>query len=125
MLSVKSNIGALDRKITFQEKVYAVDESNQKTIVGWQDIPTTPTVYAQVDEHSGAEVIQGQQLTGLKTSTFTIRYRNDITIENRILYNGGKYDLHVIVEVARKRYLKCISESGGHYSESDFTDIES
>lgn len=119
MLSAKQTIGALDRRITFQQKVYAVDESNQKTIVGWQDIPTTPTVYAQVDESTGNEVIQGEQLTGLKMSTFTIRYRNDITIENRILYNGDKYDIHVIVAVSRKRFLRCSSESGGQYSEFD------
>jgi len=118
MLASKQPIAALDKRITFQQKIIVVDpDSNQKDIVGWEDIPTTPTVYAQVDEQAGDEAIQADQLTGLKKNTFTVRYRNDITIENRILYNGAPFDIHSISELSRKRFLKIVAESGGHYTE--------
>lgn len=118
MLASKQSIGALDKRITFQEKIFTIDiDSNQKRIDGWQDILTTPTVYAQVDEQAGNEVIQADELTGIKVNTFIVRYRNDITIEHRIIYNDGKFDIHSISEVGRKRFLRISAESGGQYTE--------
>lgn len=125
MLSHKEQIGRLDRRITFQQKVYGTDESNQKLITGWENISTTPTVYAQVDEQSGSEVIQANQLNGLETASFTVRYRTDLTIENRIVYDGFYWDIHSILQVGRKRFLRIMAESGGQYTEAmagDFSD---
>lgn len=116
MLQSKHNIGSMDRRVTFQEPLFSVDASNQKKITGWQNITTNPTVFANVDEVSGSEAIQAEQLNGLKASTFIIRYREDLSNENRILYSGEKYDIHVILEVARKRGLKIIAVSGGKYT---------
>lgn len=124
MLNVRENIGRLDRRITFQQKVYGTDASNQKLITGWENISTTPTVYAQVDELSGQEVIQAQQLTGLETASFLIRHRSDLTIENRIVYDGTYWDIHAIHQVGRKRFLKIVAESGGQYTESDEAEDE-
>ena len=116
MLQSKTKIGSLDRRITFQEKVFSVDASNQKKITGWQNIDSNPTVFASVDEVSGSEVIQAEQLEGLKTSNFIIRYRTDLSTENRITYNGEKYDIHVILEVSRKRFMKIVAVCGGKYT---------
>lgn len=81
-------------------------------------------MYAQVDELSGQEVIQAQQLTGLETASFLIRHRSDLTIENRIVYDGTYWDIHAIHQVGRKRFLKIVAESGGQYTESDEAEDE-
>src|SRR6478609_1828435 len=119
MLSVKQNIGPLDRRITFQQKVFGTDESNQKLITGWEDIDDNPEVWASVDEVSGTEVIQANQLNGLETASFIIRYRTDLTVENRIVYDGFYWDIHSILQVGRKRFLRIVAESGGQYTEND------
>jgi len=116
MLQSKYNVGSLDRRITFQQKVFSVDASNQKKITGWENISVNPTVYASVDEVNGSEAIQAEQLNGLKTSTFIIRYREDLSSENRIIYNGEKFDMRPPLEIGRKQYLKIIAISGGKYT---------
>lgn len=116
MLDVRENIGSLDRRITFQQKVTSTDESNQELVTGWEDIASTPTVYASVNETSGSEVIQAQQLNGLETAVFTIRYRTDVNVLHRIVYDGVYWDIHAIHEIGRKRFLRIIAESGGQYT---------
>ncbi len=116
MLQSKYKVGSLDKRVTFQQKIFDVDESNQKTITGWENIATNPTVFASVDETNGSEVIQAEQLNGLKTSIVHIRYRSDLTSENRMIYNGEKYDIKPPLEIGRKQYLKIIAVSGGKYT---------
>lgn len=117
MLTTKEEIGKMDRRVTFQRKVYTTNASNERAISGWEDISTRPEEWANVEEGSGSEVIQGEQLTGLTTARITTRYRSDITIENRISYNSKYYDIHAIIEVGRRRFSMFLCESGGHYSD--------
>ena len=118
MLSTSEHIGKLDRRITIQRKVLGSDASNQRKITGWTDIATYPEVWANVDEKSGSEVFQADQLVGLTVANFTIRYRTDVTIENRIVYNSKYYDIQAILDVGRKRFLRLTCESGGQYKET-------
>jgi SPP1 family predicted phage head-tail adaptor len=128
MLSAKEHIGRLDRRITFKQKVTGTDESNQEKVLGWEDIDTSPTVWASVEENSGSENIQANQLRGVETAVFTIRYRTDISVLNVIVYQGLKWDIHFIGELGRKRFLKIVAESGGQYSEDSeggqFNDLQ-
>ena len=108
----------MDRRITFQEAIYGTDESNQHKITGWQDIESIPEVSANVIEPTGTEVFQGDQMVAVMTTSFTIRYRTDITVQNRVVYNSKYYDIHAILEIGRKRFLKLTCESGGQYKET-------
>ena len=116
MLSSKEEIGKMDRKILFQKKILGTDASNQQKVTGWENIDSSPRAWAKVDENSGTEVNQADQLVGVKSTTFTIRYRDDVTIENRIVYNGGNYDIHTLLQLSRKRFLKIIATGGGQYT---------
>jgi SPP1 family predicted phage head-tail adaptor len=114
----KSNlVGKMDKRITLQQKVYGTDASNQRKVTGWESIASTPTVWAELYEKSGAEVVQANQLNGLTMTEFRIRFRSDLTIENRVLYNDMYYDIQAILEMGRKKYLRLICESGGQYTE--------
>jgi len=105
----------MDRRVTFQEAIYGTDESNQHKITGWQNVTE---VQANVVEPSGTEMFQGNQLVAVTSTSFTIRYRTDVTEQNRVVYNSKYYDIHAILEIGRKRFLKLTCESGGQYKET-------
>jgi len=118
MLQHKEVVGALDRLITFEQAIYGTDESNQHKITGWEDIDSYPEVYAKVVEPTGMETFQGDQMVAVTTTSFTIRYRTDVTVQNRVVYNSKYYDIHAILEIGRRRFLKLTCESGGQYKET-------
>lgn len=117
MLNNKEQIGKLDKRITFQEKIIGVNASNEDAQNGWQNITTRAIAWAQVDEKSGSELYRAEKLTALSVAVFTIRYRTDLSEENRILYRGLKWDIQAILPGSRKGYLKITAESGGEYQE--------
>jgi SPP1 family predicted phage head-tail adaptor len=113
-----SAIGNLDKRITFQQKVYgSPDGSNQRKVTGWENIDSSPTVWAELYEKSGTEILQADQLNGLTMAEFRIRFRTDLTIENRVVYNDKNYDIQAILEMGRRKYLRLICESGGQYTQ--------
>lgn len=116
MLSVKQNIGALDKRITFQSKVIGENVSNEDAEIGWVDVVT---VYASRDDKTGTEMMAGDKLTGFQDAVFTIRYRTGISIEMRILCEGIIYGITSIQEVGRRRYLTIIAERGIEYVEAE------
>ena len=115
MLKHEQFTGQLDRNILIQQKVFGTDESNQHKVIAWENIDSYPSVRAKVEENSGTEVNQADQLVGVKSTTFWIRYRTDLSIENRIVYKGMNYDIHTLLELSRKRFLKIIATGGGQY----------
>lgn len=112
MLQSKEQIGKLDRRITFQEKVIGDNVSNEDEETGWQDIETTPEVWANVEEKSGTEEFKADQLNGVKLSHFYIRYRNDLNVKLRIVYGSDLYDIQSILALDRNRYLKIVGTTG-------------
>lgn len=112
MLQSKEQIGKLDRRIIFEEKIIDENESNEDAETGWQEIATTPEVWANVDERSGTEEFKADQLNGVKLTNFTIRYRNDLNTKLRIVYGNDKYDIQTILPLDRNRYLKIVGTTG-------------
>nr|WP_245317824.1 phage head closure protein [Ensifer sp. 1H6] len=60
------------------------------------------TVWAQARPNRGDERFEAQQLTGSATMTFHIRYRRELTIEDRISYDGRTWDIRDIRELGRR-----------------------
>lgn len=116
--SKQQTIGGLDQKILIQEEIYGDNESNERVVTGWQNIASYPEPWANVSENSGYEPTQADQVQGLKTSTFTIRYRTDVNIKHRIIYQNEIYNILTILAIARKGFLKIVAESGGQYQET-------
>jgi len=118
VLQHKEQIGKLDRKITIQRAIFDDDGSNQRKITGWTEIATNATPWANVEDGFGTEEFEGDQLVGIQTINFTIRFRSDISLQYRILYNGEIHNILSLVEIGRKRFLKITTKRGGQYQES-------
>lgn len=118
MLYNKEQIGSLDKRITFQEKVIGENVSNEDEETGWQNIADYPTVWAKVNDRTGNEAHYADKLTGYMISDFVIRFKAGIGLENRIIYAGMKWNILSILPGSRKGYLKITAESGGEYQES-------
>lgn len=112
MLQSKEQIGKLDRRITFQEKIVEENVSNEDAELGWQDIDTNPDVWANVEDRSGTEEFKSDQLKDVLISQFIIRYRADLNAKMRISYNGRFWDIQNFLEISRKRFIKIVAHSG-------------
>ena len=102
MLSHKEQIGRLDRRIVIQESTLTKDEYGQETTT-WA---TFFTVWAKVEDRSGSEGYQADQLTATRNTVFTIRWIAGLTEKMRILYNYDYYDIQYIKSPDRKRTLE-------------------
>ena len=112
------SIRDLDTLITIQEKVIAVNVSNEDEEAGWQDVVA---VHAMRTDKAGVlswEAYRGDKLTTFLDSVFIIRYRTDVSTLNRIICGSLIYDIKAVGEIGRKRYLTITAETGGTYVET-------
>lgn len=119
MLSHKEQIGRLDRRITFQQKVVGENVSNEDAEEGWEDITTNPTVWASRNDRAGREAYAADKLTGFQGFDFVCRFRSDVTIEMRITCEGKAHNIISIQEIGRRRFMGIITETGIDYVESE------
>ncbi|WP_029042565.1 phage head closure protein [Cucumibacter marinus] len=97
--------GKLDRSITIQESATAVDGYGVPS-ASWSDIAT---VRAQMVE-STVEEYQRAYGEGSNTAViFRIRHIDDISVDQRVLYDGKSFNIRDIKELGRhKGYeLRC------------------
>jgi len=90
--------GQLDKQVVFQSFTEASNDYNE-AVATWSEAFTT---FAQVLELKGREGYEGQQKQNRTDIRLKIRYRTDITTENRFIYNGQTYDIISIQELGRK-----------------------
>lgn len=102
MLRTKPSTGSRDRRIKIQAPVTAKDDYNQDEITSWSDFAT---VWASLEDSAGSEVLQADQITAVKTTSFTIRYLDGVTEKMRVLFDGRHYDIESIQRPDRKRSL--------------------
>lgn len=75
-----------------------------------RDFETLANVWAKVEEKSGSEGEDGNQLVATKKVEFFIRYRSDINEQMRIIYNGGTYKIETILNAdARRAFQKVVT----------------
>lgn len=102
--------GELDRLITFIEEVTTRGDSNQDKITSWQEISENAAVYARRKELAGNEFVINDQLTFVQKTEFIVIYRTDVSVRNRIVFNGKVYEIISIVETEqRQSYLQIIA----------------
>lgn len=104
MLQSKLRAGQLDRQITFIQKSVSVGTANSDYITGWGIIDT---VWAKKFDLPGNELVADDRITYVQKTIWTIRYRSDITVEMRLVYNGKIYEILSIIENdgSRDRWL--------------------
>lgn len=82
-------IGDLRHRITLQKYTETTDEEGFST-QEWQDIAT---VWASVENLYGREYWQAAAIQAENTVKFIIRYRNDISNDMRIKFQGQHYEI--------------------------------
>lgn len=109
MLTTSISIGKLDRKITIQEPVYANNDHNEDKIIDWE---TVVSVWAKSEQRQGSEVVDADRVTYYETTIFTIRYRSDLNVRMRIVFQSIPYRIFSITEYkgTRKGYMEIAAE---------------
>lgn len=106
------NPGKLDQRIAFQQKVTVSDGAGGETIT-WEDLATSPSVWARVVYRSGNERMENDRTVAERSVVFTIRNRRDLTEEMRILWQGRAHIIRAICDFgAREMYLKIECQVG-------------
>lgn len=107
-----TEIGRLDQRITLQRYTETPDGIGGVTET-WADLATTPKVWANVKPRLGRENMAEGRMTATLLSTFTIRYRADVTELDRIIWKGEPWNIRRIMRVSqRQQYLEVDAERG-------------
>lgn len=89
--------GKLDRRITIQEKSVTTSARGE-LVETWADVLT---VWAQARPNRGSERFGMMQTVGSAVMTFHLRYRADVTVLNRVSYDGKIWDILDVREIGR------------------------
>ena len=96
------NPGDLDRRIVIQSLTESIDDYGQAV----QTFSTLATVWSKVEEKSGSEGEEGDQIKAVKGVNFTIRYRTGITEKMRVSYDSNTYLVQAVINSdQRKRFI--------------------
>lgn len=90
--------GRLRHRVELQKPVSQRDPQGGP-IVTWQKVAD---VWAEIQPIRGAEFVQAQQLEATMTHKIMLRYRNDVTVQHRLLYQERAFNI-VAVQHVRER----------------------
>ncbi len=96
---MKIKAGDLRQLVTLQRPVNQVNEKGRR-ITGWED---AATVHAGKADVSGREFYVAQAHHAEDVVTFTLRWREDVTAEWRLVHRGAVYN---ILEVNHLGYMR-------------------
>ncbi|WP_368649683.1 phage head closure protein [Brucella intermedia] len=82
--------GRLDRRITIRRYSIVSRTPLNEPVYDWSDVAT---VWAQQRSDRGSERFAAAQINGTSVMTFQIRYRKDVTVKDRLLYEGRDYEI--------------------------------
>ena len=82
--------GKLDRRLTIRRFTEIGRTPLNEPIRGWVDVVT---VWAQQRPQRGSERFAAAQINGTAVLTFHIRHRGDVTVQDRLVYEGLEYEI--------------------------------
>lgn len=94
------NPGDFDQRITIQNVTESVDVFGQRI----KSFSTLAAVWAKVEEKSGVEGEQSDQIIASKKVQFLIRWRNDVNERMPIVYRGKIYEIESIISGDARRH---------------------
>lgn len=111
------DIGKLNKRITFQKLVTGTDDMGQTT-TNWED---DKTVWATVKPYKSSEIDFMRKLKPEATHRIYIRYREGITADMRIRYQGRIFELsgppldlderHAVMELQCEEVFEGVDDS--------------
>lgn len=97
--------GRLDRRITIQTFTES-QNSVGEPIKTWSNLAT---VWAAKLDVTGREAFTGVERYAEVDTKFKIRWRDDLSVEMRISYDGRYYDIVHIAEIGRQEALEIMA----------------
>lgn len=82
--------GKLDRRVTIRRVTGTTTDEFNESVDVWSDIAT---VWAQQRPNRGSERFAAEQQAGTAVMTFHIRYRDDVSATDRLVYEGRVYEI--------------------------------
>ncbi len=98
------NPGTHDARITIQSLTETQDGYGDP-IQSWADLTSTPDMWAEVMPPTGGEQFQAGQVNATAETTFRVRYRSDLNVEMRVVYETTPYDIKALTEIGRRSRL--------------------
>ncbi|HEX2751681.1 MAG TPA: phage head closure protein [Alphaproteobacteria bacterium] len=106
-------IGAMRHLLTLQEEVLSPADGGGFTR-HWQDLVTTPAVYAEITALGGDTRTDLRQSTATGTYRLRIYHRRDVTAGMRLVGSAETYYIrHVADPDGTERYLHLTAETRG------------
>lgn len=103
--------GRLRHQVAIQARTRTSDGQGGATDT-WATV-TAGTVWAAIEPASGAEVFAAHQLQQRVTHKVTLRYRDEVTTANRLLYGTRVLNIRSVLNPEeRQRYLVLLVEEG-------------
>lgn len=84
--------GLLRHKVTIQRKATAADSIGHP-VETWT---TLAEVWASFKEEKGSEILAAGRTVEVKRGIFLIRYRDDVTVQNRLIFRGSTWEIENI-----------------------------
>ncbi len=104
---IKISIGKMDRRVTFIKPIIENGTSNEDKVTGWEVIDSNDTVWAEKIERGGSKFIQDDRIAFVQQTDWRIRFRTDLNVRMRLVYDSFVYSITNIGEMSdesRKRY---------------------
>lgn len=98
-------IGTLDNRVQLQHRTLTPNARGEQV----QSYTTYATVWARRNDVRGREFFAAQQINFEGTTEFTIRYRTDVLITDRIVEGSKTYNIRHIAEFPRNKGLSLIA----------------
>lgn len=92
------NARAMDRQVTIQAVTTTPDGGGGYT----ESVVSVATVWSKVEGLEGREQIEAMQTGMERPYRFTMRYRDDLTGANTILYDDRTFDVKSIVDTEER-----------------------
>lgn len=101
------NPGKLRHRVAILQKQTTIDPDGYP-IETWV---AAATVWASVEPIAGREYFQAAAVQAQHQVRFTMRYRNDITPDMRLQYDGQDYEIKAILDLGgRRTWLQVMGE---------------
>ena len=102
-------IGKLNRKITIERSIKTKNSGGGYDYT-WS---TLHTVYAMLKPKNGSERTHAGQLEATNKHDIVFRYISDLLPDDRVNYNGEKYQIRSIINVEEaNKWTQLVCESG-------------
>lgn len=101
--------GDMDRRITIQRYEVVGDDGYGNQITEWNDLAT---VWAEVKQESGREFFAAAAIQSERKVVFKLRWL-DVTVVDRVSYDGRLHDIHEVRELGRKEGLELHTTANG------------